>query len=274
MRLPSATLRDVCHIYDCTVEGAVGPYPGPWFSGSGRLFVALVGEAREDAPQIVDVEFAQRTHVPAVRTSRHVDVVWYHHNRRPGRLGRGGASHGVLDRKTLRRVEAQQLRRAQVRVGRGLGMHHLVPAYGHREVVAANAVQRALGEVAPGVGDQSQRYARRDELLEKLLGAWQPRQPRFEQLTGVVVQPVGGFGHRRRLRLQTEFGVDGPHDALRRTAHRRLARLRAQYAAETRAERVHRYVPELFGVDKRAVHVPEHRLHAPILSWAPASVKS
>ena len=150
----------------------------------------------------------------------------------------------------------------QVRIGRGFAARHLVTADRRREVVAANAVQRTLGERPLGVGHQRHRSAFGGKRFQQLLRTVAPRQPAVEQVRGVVVQPADGLGHRRGIELEAQVGVDDPHGVLRRAAHHRCPHLRRQLAAELLVERGQRDVPELFGVDEGAVHVPQHRLHA------------
>ena len=68
-------------------------------------------------------------------------------------------------------------------------------------------------------------------------------------------------------------GIDRPNGVLRRAAHHRCAHFRGQPAAELFVERRQRDIPELFGVDKGAIHVEQHRLHVSDSVMGATSVK-
>ena len=157
--------------------------------------------------------------------------------------------------------KSEQRGRPPVGVGRGLAARHLVATYGGRKVVAPNAVQCTVGQarcvlVTSAIGVPSAASASSSSLRTVT-----PRQSAVEQFRGVVVQPAVGLGHRPRVEFQTQVGVDGPDGVLRRTADHRRPDLGTQFAAEFRVQRGQRDVPQLFGVDQGAVHIPQHRLH-------------
>ena len=125
--------------------------------------------------------------------------------------------------------------------------------------------KRILGQHPAGVGDQCHRSVG-GKGVEQFAGAGTPRQAAVEQLADVVVHPVGELGHAAGVGVQTQIGEHDADHALGRTAHRERPDLGVSTAAVAVVQLVDRDVPQLFGVDEGAVHVPQDRSHAQIVS--------
>jgi hypothetical protein len=203
--------------------------------------------------------------VPSPQGDRNLDIVGHHQHRAAGVLGRCRPGDRVLDGQTLAGFQTQQGRRPLVGVRCRFGAHHLVAAHADRKIVPSNAVQRTLGQRAPGVGHQSHRNLGIGKNLEQLAGALAPGQAAVEQVGGVVVQPVGAGGHVGGVVVQAEVGVDDPHHPVGRAPDGGVADLGRELTAEALVELLQRDIPELFGVDKGAVHVPQDRSHRTIV---------